>query len=156
MGEEADKNLITVTLPTTYPGVAGHHDGANVAIEAMSPSRRYGADTNLRSWRRLLKSIDPAHENGWSFSGLELQPGAQAVLPASSIVVACDLSWAKAKWYAGQYIKPLEVEAALYEATGEGLVQLTRSVRRVWARDLLGWLITNRAGDSYHQGSCSC
>jgi len=119
MPEATRTNPVTVTVPTTDLFVVNHHNDARAAIDAMSPSRRYGADTNLRSWRTWLQSIDPTHQNGWSFSGPELQPGAQAELPAGAIIVACDLSWARAKWYAGQYIKPAEVEAALYEATPE-------------------------------------
>jgi hypothetical protein len=138
------ENLVTVVMPSTDRFVVDHHNGARAAIDGMPAWRQFGAETNLRSWRRWLKSIDPARDNGWGFSGPELQPGADASLPIGAIVVACDLSWAKAKWHAGDYIRPMEIEAALYEVTSDGLIQLTRSMRRAWARDLLGWLVTNR------------
>lgn len=144
MPEGLDVNLVTVAIPEIDKFVVHHHDGAKAAIDAMSPSRQWSAETNLRSWRRQIHTIDPTRENGWAFSGPELQPGSKASLPTSAVIVACDYSWAKANWYAGQYIRPMEIEAALYEATATGLDQLTRSMRRAWARDLIGWLVKNR------------
>jgi hypothetical protein len=106
--------------------------------------RSRSAPTNLRSWRRVVESIDPVRENGWAFSGPELKAGAQVSLPVGAIIIACDLSWANARWYAGQHKKLMEVEAGLYEVLADGLTELTRSMRRAWARDLIGWLLTNR------------
>ncbi|MGH6711761.1 MAG: hypothetical protein ACREEK_22665 [Bradyrhizobium sp.] len=137
-------HTITATLPGTDPSVENHHNEAKAAIAAMSRSRQWGAETNLRSWRRWIKSIDPACTTGWGFRGIELKPGADATFPVGAIIVSSDISWAKARWYAGSYIQPMEVAAALYVVTSDGLVELTRSVRRAWARDLLGWLATNR------------
>lgn len=134
----------TVTLPAADRFVENHHNEAKAAIAAMSPSRQWGAETNLRSWRRWVKSINPDSNNGWGFRGIELKPGAEVALPLGAIIVACDYSWAKARWYAGSYIKPVEVDAALYEVKDDGLAELTRSMRSAWARDLLGWLATNR------------
>ena len=138
------EHKITVTLPGTGHSVENHHNEAKAAIAAMSRSRQWGAETNLRSWRRWIKSIDPACTTGWGFRGIELKPGADATLPVGAIIVACDISWAKAKWYAREFIRPMEIEAAIYEMTKEGLIELTRSDRPGWARDLLGWLVTNR------------
>jgi hypothetical protein len=138
------ETLATVTVPSTDRFVMDHHNGARAAIDGMPAWRQFGAETNLRSWRRWIKSINPACDDGWAFSGPELRPGAQAPLPIGTIIVACDVSWAKAKWYAGQYRAPTEIEAALYEVSPDGLVTLTRSMRRRWARDLIGWLVTNR------------
>lgn len=138
------EQTMTVTFPGIDPSVENHHNEAKAAIAAMSRSRRWGAETNLRSWRRWIKSIDPACGTGWGFRGIELKPGVEATLPVGAIIVACDVSWAKARWYAGSYIKPAELDAALYEVASDGLIELTRSMRRAWARDLLGWLATNR------------
>lgn len=137
-------NLVTVAIPEIDKFVARHHDRAKAAIDAMSPSRRWDAETNRRSWRRRIYTIDPTRENGWAFSGPELQPCAKVSLPSGAVIVACDYSWAKASWYSGQHIKPMEVIAALYEVTASGLDQLTRSMRRSWARDLIGWMVKNR------------
>lgn len=144
MNEVTATNSIAVTVPATDHYVAWHHDRAKAAIAAMSPSRRWGAETNLRSWRRWINSIDPARDSGWAFCGVELKPGADATLPLGAVIVACDFSWAKANWYTGQFIQPMTVDAALYEVKDDGLTELTRSMRRAWARDLLGWLVRNR------------
>jgi hypothetical protein len=42
-------NLVMVTVPTTDRFVVNHHNDAKAAIEAMSASRQYGAETNLPS-----------------------------------------------------------------------------------------------------------
>ena len=144
MNDVTATKSIAVTVPATDQYVARHHDSAMAAIAAMSPSRRWGAETNLRSWRRWVHSIDPARDNGWAFCGVELKPGADATLPLGALIVACDSSWAKAKWYTGQFIQPMTVDAALYEVKDDGLIELTRSMRRAWPRDLLGWLVRNR------------
>ena len=144
MSDTVIDHAITVTIPAADLFVENHHNEANAAIAAMPPSRRWGAETNLRSWRRWIKSINPESDNGWAFRGVELKPGAGTTLPVGAIIVACDVSRAKAKWYAGSYIKPAEVDAALYGVQSDGLVELTRSLRRGWARDLFGWLVTNR------------
>lgn len=47
-----------ITLPTVDSMVLDHHEQANAAIEAMSPSRSYGAETNLSSWRRHLSVVN--------------------------------------------------------------------------------------------------
>lgn len=144
MNEVTATSTIAVTVPATDFYVARHHDSAKAAIAAMSPSRRWGAETNLRSWRRWINSIDPSRDNGWAFRGVELEPDTEVTLPLGAIVVACDYSWAKAKWYAGHFIQPMTADAALYEVKDDGLAELTRSMRRAWARDLLGWLVRNR------------
>jgi hypothetical protein len=144
MSDAFIEQMITVTLPATDRFVEKHHNESKMAIAAMSRSRQWGAETNLRSWRRWINSIDPARDNGWGFYGIELKPGADATLPLGAVIVACDYSWAKAKWYAGQFIQPVKVDAALYEVKDDCLIELTRSMRRAWARDLLGWLVTNR------------
>jgi hypothetical protein len=144
MGEKAAENLVTVVIPDTDQFVVNHHNRAKTAITEMSPSRQFGAETNLRSWRRLIKTLDPVRDNGWAFSGDELKPGATASLPVGGIIIACDVSWTKANWYAGRHMAPTEIEAALYEVSADGLVALIRSMRRRWARDLIRWLVSNR------------
>lgn len=63
-------------------------------------------------------------------------------LPAGAIIVAFD--WANARWSAGRHVKRMEIEAGLNEVTADGLTEMTRSMLRAWARDLIGWLLTNR------------
>jgi hypothetical protein len=144
MPETTQTNPVAVIVPTAAPGVENHNNKANVAIEAMSVWRQRDAETTLRSWRRVVESIDPVRENGWAFSGPELEAGAEVSLPVGTIIVVCDQSWAKARWYAGQHMKRMEIEAGIYEVTPHGLTALTRSTRRQWAQDLVSWLIANR------------
>lgn len=144
MAEEIAKDFVTIVVPEACRHVVDHHKRAVDAIEAMSPSRRLGADTNLRTWRRWIKKIDLAHENGWAFSGVELTAGSTVSLPAGAVVVVCDVSWAQATWYAGHYIKPIEIEASLHGVSGGRLTCLATSGRRKWARDLVDWLVANR------------
>jgi hypothetical protein len=144
MSEGIAEDFVTIVIPEASLRVVEHHQRAVNAIEAMSPSRRLGADTNLRAWRRWIKQIDPTRENGSAFSGVELTAGTTVSLPLGTVMVVCDAIWAQATWYAGPFIKPTEVEASLYEVSGEGLTRLTTSVRRKWARDLVGWLVANR------------
>jgi hypothetical protein len=145
MGEDRD-GLVSVTIPAIASQVADHHRRANSEIDGMSPSRKWGAETNLRSWRRWVKEVDPSRENSWGFSGVEVKTGTMVSLPAGAVIVTCDVSWAQAKWYAGRYIKPTEIEASLYEVTSDGPKHLVTAARRKWARELIDWLITNRPG----------
>jgi hypothetical protein len=145
MSEKVAEQFVSVEIPGSSELVTAHHRRAVAEVGGMSPSRKTTADTNHRIWRRWVKRIDPNRENGWAFAGVELMAASTASLPAGAIIVACDVSWAQAKWYAGRYIKPIEIEASLYEVTTDGLTLLKRSVRRKWAHDLVGWLLTNRA-----------
>lgn len=144
MSDQHAERRVTVEMPDPSEIVVAHHRSALSAIEGMSPSRKWGAETNLRSWRRWVKEICPSCESGWGFSGEEVKTGTMASLPAGAIVIACDVSWAKAKWYAGRYIKPTEIEASLYEVTSDGLKHLVTATDRKWGRKLIRWLITNR------------
>lgn len=146
MPEEIAEHLVSILIPSVSERVAEHHRRAVNAIEGMSPSRQRAAEANVGAWRRWVKDIDPSRENGLAFSGVELTAGATASLPINAVVVACDMSWARAKWSAGCYIKPTVTEASLYEVTSEGLKQLTTSVRRRWPFDLVHWLVANRPG----------
>jgi hypothetical protein len=139
-----DKELVTVTIPEVDRAVVEHHQTAERAIEGMSPSRRFGAESNLRSWRRLIENVDPTRSNGWAFGGVELSAGATASLPVGALIVVYDVSWARARWYAGRYIKPAVLEGVLYEVAADGLKHLISSTRKRWARDLVGWIVTNR------------
>ncbi len=125
--------------------VQHHHDDANKAIEAMSPSRRYGAETNLNSWRRCLFVVDPNGSDGYAFTGHNLRPGAEATVPVGSLILSADSSWAKANWYAGRFIAPLERWATLYVADEAGLQHLVATNSRRWASEILGFLATNQA-----------
>lgn len=144
MSEAIGERLVSIVVPGASDCVLDHHRHAVAEIDAMSPSRKWGAEATVRGWRRWIKEIDPTRDNGWAFCGVELKPGEAASLPAGALIVVCDVSWAQAKWYAGRYIKPLQVKASLYAVTTDGLQSLITSVRRSWARDLVGWIETNR------------
>jgi hypothetical protein len=144
MSSANDEELVTVIVPEANRVVGEHHQAAKREIDGMSPSRRFGAETSLRSWRRWIKAIDPTRENGWAFDGAELTAGATVLLPVGALVVVYDVSWARARWYAGRYIKPTALESVLYEVTADGLKHLINSTRKRWAGDLVGWIVTNR------------
>src|SRR4051794_37276922 len=101
MPEEIAEHLVSIVIPSASERVAEHHHHAVNAIEGMSPSRQRAAEANLGSWRRWVKNIDQSRENGLAFSGVELTAGATTSLPTSAVIVACDVSWARAEWYAG-------------------------------------------------------
>jgi hypothetical protein len=88
--------------------------------------------------------VKPTGKDGYAFVGHSLRPGATATLEAGSIIIAVDKSWATAKWYAGSYIKPMELCARLLRVNEDGLKTLIESREKSWARDLLGHLATNR------------
>lgn len=134
-----------ITLPSIDFLVQMHHDEANAAIAGMSPSRSYGAETNLSSWARHLTAIDPAGKDGYAFTGSELRRGVEATVPLGALILVVDSSWAKAKWYAGSYISPLERRATLHVAEAEGLRELLSVGSRRWAENILGFLVTNQA-----------
>jgi hypothetical protein len=146
MAERIAKQIVTALIPGASERVAEHHQRALNAIEGLSSSRKESAETNLRVWRRRIKEIDPTRDNGWAFSGssVGLKPGATALLSVGTLVVTCDVSWAKAQWPSGQQLKPIEVEASLYEVTSDGLKQVIASTRPKWACELLEWITENR------------
>jgi hypothetical protein len=144
MAKATAETLVTVLIPDKDKIVLSPHNRAEVTIKGMAPSRRLGAETNLRSWRRWITAVDPMGQSGWAFSVLEIKPEAMAAPPIGSVIVACEVSWAKASWYAGQRLVPTAIEAALHELSADGLVTLTRSVRVHRARILISWLIINR------------
>ena len=136
---------VQITLPTLDTLVQQHHDLANEAIAAMSPSRSYDAETNINSWRRRLSIVDPAGSDGYAFPGNNLRPGTEATVPLGSVILVVDSSWAKANWYAGRYIPALERWATLYVAEQSGLQQVMTTRSRRWASEILGYLTTNPA-----------
>ena len=138
--------MVEITVPSTDNDVLCHHDMAVTEIEFMSRSRKYGAETNLRSWRRALTGFKPSGKDGYAFEGHALTPGARASLETGSLIVVFDSSWAKANWYARNYLRPVEQRASLFRVTGpDDLEELIFSTKKGWARDLLGYLATNRA-----------
>lgn len=140
---EAEMPAIEVIIPPTDTMVLAHHEGAKAAIARMSPSRRYGAETNLRSWRRVLTAIDPRGRDGHAFVGHAVAPGALVSLPIGALIITVDTSWAKARWYADDHIAPVETFAHLYRVERSGPIQLGCAYGRTWAQDLLGFLMTN-------------
>ena len=136
--------LITVTIPSIDPLVEGHHRRAVSEIERMSPSRQFGAETDLSSWRRLLRTVDLEKTNGYAFSGNLLQAGAIAEIEDGKLIIAVDKSWTRANWYAGRHVRAVEISARLLQVRESGLVTLIESQRsRAWAQDILGFLETN-------------
>lgn len=144
MSSANDEKLVTVIVPEANRVVVEHHHAAGREIEGMSPSRRFGAETNLRNWRRWITNVDPTRVNGWAFDGVDLTAGATALLPVGALMVVYDASWARARWYAGRFVKPTELEGTLYEVTAGELKRLINSTRKRWARDIAGWIVTNR------------
>jgi hypothetical protein len=135
---------IEIVVPEVDYLVKSHSDEADSEIERMSPSRAYGAETSLTSWRRTLSTVKLNGTDGYAFEGHSLKPEATATLEVGSIIIAVDKSWAKARWYAGSYVKPIELSARLLRVDEDGLKTLIESSKKSWARDLLGYLATNR------------
>lgn len=145
MNESIDVSFIPVTIPGIDILVSSHNQEAISAIARMSPSRSYGSDWNVNSWRRCLSGINPDGKDGYAFNGAQVQPLAEVSLPLGSLIVARDSSWAKAKWYAGCYVPPVEQYACLIRVESDGLRTLISSRSKSWARDILGYLVTNEA-----------
>lgn len=135
---------IEITIPEVDLGAQFHHEDAEREIGRMSPSRSFGAETNLTSWRRALTGVKVNDVDGYAFEGPSLQPEASATLEIGRVIIAVDKSWAKAKWYAGSYVKPIELSARLLRVDETGLKTLIESNKKSWAGDLLGYLATNR------------
>lgn len=134
---------VRIIVPSTNTLVQQHNELAEQAVAAMSPSRSYGAEINLSSWRRRLTIVDPNGVDGYAFSGDSLRPGAEATVPLGGLILSVDTSWAKARWYAGQYIQPLERWAVLYVAEEAGLESVMATGSRRWVSEILGFLSTN-------------
>jgi hypothetical protein len=133
-----------VTVQTANPVVVSHHKQASIAIAAMPPSRASGAEIDLYISRRVVEGIDPERDDGWGFKGTWLSAGRTAKLAEGTLILACDASYARARWYAGNFIAPTERYAGVYEVRGDELVRRVQSIRRCWAQDLIGWIRTNR------------
>jgi hypothetical protein len=139
---------VTITVPEAdNRGFIERHEAEyQSAYAAMSPSRTWGAEFTKSSFRRLLRGIDPQHQNGWAFSGLELRAGEPATVPVGGLMLTVDKSFARGNWYAGRSVTAASFVAVLYEATENGeLKELLVSMDpRKWGRELVGWLLTNR------------
>ncbi len=71
--------------------------------------------------------------------------GHTPTLPAGSVVLAVDRSFAKGNWYSGRRVDPSTNLAVLYEVGETGdLKELLRDTTPGWARKLTGWLVTER------------
>lgn len=134
--------MVKVAVPAIDEQVTRHHELAEAAIAAMSPSRRYGADTALRSWRRVLQSFNPAGLDGYAFSGHQVQPGSELSLPIGALIIGLDDSYAVAKWYSGRYVAPRALRAFLQRVGPDGLEALFETDRAPWAPKVLGFLAT--------------
>jgi hypothetical protein len=141
-----ENHMPVVTVPEVAPIVVSHHKRASIVVGAMPPSRASGAAIELCISRRVVVGIDPERDDGWGFkSGPEwVSAGKTAKLDEGTLILAIDASYASARWYAGNFIAPTERYAAVYEVRGDQLVRRVLSIRRRWARDLIGWICTNR------------
>jgi hypothetical protein len=144
MAVKIAKQIVTVVVPGASERVAEHHQHALNAIEGLSSSRKDAAEINWRLWRRRIEEIDPRREDGWAFLGRNVGLKPTALLPVGTLIVTCDVSWAKVQWPAGQHLNPIEVEASLFEVTSDGLKQVITSTRPKWARDFIAWITENR------------
>ena len=135
--------VVRITVPAIDAPVIWHNESAENAIAAMSPSRRYGAQTSLRAWRRVLEAFDPKGSDGYGFSGPQIQPGAEVELPRGALVVGLDDSYASARWYAGHYVRPRALRAFIQRVDADGLKTLFETDRAPWAPKLIGFLMTN-------------
>lgn len=136
---------VTVTIPEIDSLVLSHHRQAESEIAKMSPWRSRGSEMELRCWRRRLTAIDPAGTDGHAFDGDRLQPCAEVSLPVGALIIAREASWAKARWYAGSFVRPYEQNARLLRVGPDGLQTLIESTRKSWARDILGHLMAGEA-----------
>lgn len=135
--------VVRITVPAIDAPVNWHNESAEQAIAAMSPSRRYGAQTSLRAWRRVLEAFDPKGSDGYGFSGPQIQPGAEVGLPRGALIVGLDNSYASARWYAGRYVRPRTLRAFIHRVDAGGLKTLFETDRAPWAPKLIGFLMTN-------------
>lgn len=109
----------------------------------MSPSRRRGAETSIRAWRRVIRTYDPQGQNGFAFRGDEVRCRAELDLKVASIIVGLDDPFARARWYAGSYIAPRALRGFLQRVGPNGFETLIEVERSPWAPKLLGFLATH-------------
>lgn len=135
-----------ITVPLASPGVRSHHERASITVAAMPPSRACDAEINLYVQRSVVQAIDPERDDGWGIKcgGAWLWPGRTAKLAEGTLILAADASYARARWYAGNFIAPTERYIALYEVRGDELVRHVLSVRRCWPQEVISWIRSNR------------
>jgi hypothetical protein len=135
-----------ITVPLANPGVCSHHERASTTVAAMPPSRACDAEINLYVQRSVVQAIDPERDDGWGIKrgGAWLWPGRTAKLAEGTLILAADASYARARWYAGNFIAPTERYIALYEVRGHELVRRILSIRRCWPQEVISWIRTNR------------
>jgi len=135
-----------ITVPLANPGVRSHHELASITVAAMPPSRACDAEINLYINRSVVEAIDPERDDGWGIKrgGAWLWPGKTAKLAVGTLILAADASYARARWYAGNFIAPTERYIALYEVRGDQLIRQFQSIRRCWAQELIHWTRSNR------------
>lgn len=135
-----------ITVPLANPRVRSHHERASITVAAMPPSRACDAEINLCVQRSVVEAIDPERDDGWGikWGGAWLWPGKTAKLAEGTLILASDGSFARARWYAGNFITPTERYAALYEVRGDELVLRVLSIRRCWPQEVISWIRSNR------------
>lgn len=132
---------IAITLPSISASVEAHHNGALYSISLFKNTRGYGAEANLRSWRKLLTKFDPSGKDGWAFDGSKLEPGAEATVQRGSLIVGLDDSWAKGNWYSGHEVRPRALRAFLAQVTeGDGFKIIYETSDNAWAPGIVGFL----------------
>ena len=131
-----------VSIPRIDPLVDRHYDHACSALDAMSPSRRHGAASSIRAWRRVLRAFAPEGQYGLAFRGDELMCYAELKLHIGQIIVGLDDSYSRARWYAGRYVAPRALRAFLLWVGPAGFETLIEVDQSPWAPKLLGFLAT--------------
>ena len=135
-----------ITVPLANPGVRSHHERASITVAAMPPSRARDAEIDLYIHRSVVQAVDPERDDDWGIKsgGAWLWPGRTAKLAEGTLILAADSSYARARWYAGNFIAPTERYIALYEVHGAELVRRLLSIRRCWPQEVISWIRTNR------------
>jgi hypothetical protein len=135
-----------ITVPLANPGVRSHHERASITVAAMPPSRACDAEIDLHIIRVVVEAIDPERDDDWGIKHgtAWLWAGKTAKLAEGTLILASDRSYARARWYAGNFIAPTERYTGLYEVHGDELVRRILSVRRCWPQEVISWIRTNR------------
>lgn len=132
---------VAITVPSISASVEAHHNSALRSISLFKNTRGYGAEANLRAWRKLLTKFDPSGKDGWAFDGSKLEAGAEAMVQRGSLIVGLDDSWAKGNWYSGHEVRPRALRAFLAQVTeGDEFKMIYETWDNAWAPGIVGFL----------------
>lgn len=140
-GQPSAEANVAITVPSISASVEAHHDSALYSISLFKNTRGYGAEANLRAWRKLLTKFDPSGTDGWAFEGSKLAAGAETMVRRCSLIVGLDDSWAKGNWYAGHEVRPRALRDFLAQVTEEdGFKIIYETCDNAWAQAVIGFL----------------